>query len=210
MNINFLGINSFKVQSKDIVLITDPFGKETGLKPVRAKADIVLVTKKDLAHNYTSGIQGDPFIIDKEGEYEIKGVFIQGFSPKNSDPKNKSIIYLIEIEGIRLLHLGDLTEPLSSEEQEKFNSVNVMMVPVGEKGMIKIGEAVELINQIEPEIVIPMHYALPGLKEKVSSLSKFCEEMGASSKGKLEKLSVKKKDLGGEDEETKVYILQQT
>lgn len=205
MNITFLGINCFKIQSKNVVVITDPFGKETGLKPVKAKADIVTVSKNDSSHSYTSGIQGNPFIIDKAGEYEVKSVFIQGLSSQSPNSKEKNITYLIEIEGVRFLHLGDLASPLSGEARDKFNGVDVLIVPVGGKGILKIDRTVELINQIEPRAVIPMHYNLPGLKEKLAPLSRFCEEMGISEKNKLEKLSLKKKDLP--TEETEVYIL---
>lgn len=209
MNITFLGLNTFKIQSKTAVLITDPFGKESGLKPVRAKADIVMVSKRDPLHNYTSGIQGSPFIVDKPGEYEVKGVFIQGLIPRNSESEkgSRNIMYLIKMDGIRLLHLGDLEASLSSEDREKLNGVDVLMIPVGEKGTISVGKAIEVINQIEPEIVIPMRYKLPHLKEKLSPLSKFCEEMGISEKNKLDKLSISKKKLPREDEETKIFIL---
>ena len=207
MNITFLGINCFKIQSKNVTIITDPFGKETGLKPVRAKADIITVSKGDSAHNYTNGIQGSPFIINRAGEYEVKAVFIQGLTSQSPDSKEENIVYLIEIEGIRFLHLGDLAVPLSGEARDKFDGIDVLIAPVGGKDILKIDKTAKLINQIEPRVVIPMHYKLPGVKEKLAPLSKFCEEMGVSEKNKLEKLSLKKKDLPSE--ETEVHILKQ-
>lgn len=209
MTMYFLGINCFKIQSKNAILITDPFGKETGLKPVRAKADVITISNNDLVHNYISGIQGNPFIIDCPGEYEIKGVFIQGIIKKDEKNAGKNIIYLIEMDDIRILHLGDLNTSLTEEDRDKFDGIDVLIIPVGEGNTLKINKAVEIINQVEPKIVIPMHYNLPGLKlkDKLSSLSKFCEEMGISEKNKLDKLSLKKKDLP--KEETEVYILKQ-
>lgn len=209
MTMYFLGINCFKIQSKNAILITDPFGKETGLKPVRAKADVITISNNDLVHNYISGIQGNPFIIDCPGEYEIKGVFIQGIIKKDEKNAGKNIIYLIEMDDIRILHLGDLNTSLTEEDRDKFDGIDVLIIPVGEENTLKINKAVEIINQVEPKIVIPMHYNLPGLKlkDKLSSLSKFCEEMGISEKNKLDKLSLKKKDLP--KEETEVYILKQ-
>lgn len=200
MIITWYGHSCFKLESGGIVVVTDPFPKKIGLKPFQGKADIVTVSHNHWDHNNTSVIRDKPFIIAGPGEYEIKKIIIRGIPSFHDKVKGKArgpnTIYLIQIGQIRLCHLGDLGHNLFDNQTEIIGQVDILMIPVGGIFTINSQEAPKIINQIEPRIVIPMHYQLPKLKvgAKLAPVEKFLKEMGVSPKP-VEKLVVKKKDL---------------
>ncbi len=200
MVIDWYGHNCFRIESGEIVVVTDPFPKKIGLKPFQGKADIVTISHNHLDHNNISAIKGTPFIVAGSGEYEIKKIIIRGISSFSGGVKGKTrdsnTIYLIQTGQIRICHLGHLGHNLSDDQLEKIGQVDILMIPVGGTFTIDPDEAPKVINQIEPRIVIPMHYQLPKLKlgAKIASVEKFLKEMGVSPKP-VEKLVVKKKDL---------------
>ncbi|MFA6537301.1 MAG: MBL fold metallo-hydrolase [Patescibacteria group bacterium] len=207
MNISWLGQSCFriedKIQNQPVVIVTDPFHDEaTGLKLPKMEADLVCVSHNHDDHNNilaVGAIDGkNPVIIDRPGEYEIKNVFIKGIGSyhdkKNGEELGKSVMFHMYVNGINLLHLGDLGTTLSDSQLEKIGEVDILFVPVGGKWTIDAIEAGAVVRQIEPRIVIPMHYAIPGLKIELDLVEKFKKEMG----GKFEtmpKLKISAKDL---------------
>ena len=213
MIINWYGHSCFKItnQGDRLIIITDPFDKKIGLNPPRCSADIVTVSHQHYDHNNTKTITGmedsKPFIVDSPGEYEIKGVSIVGCrSFHDKEKKEKNIIYLMEIDRIRVCHLGDLgQDKLEDKQIEKIGNVDVLMIPVGGNYTIGAKRAVKIINEVEPSIVIPIHYKLPGLKIKLDDVQEFLKEMGLNGITPVDKLTVKKKDLLGK--EIKVVVM---
>lgn len=196
-------------------MVTDPYNAEVGFKLPRLTADIVTVSHDHFDHNNVAGVSGEngaPFVISSPGEFEVKGVFVYGNSFWHDKTEGKdrgaNTVYCIEMEGISLAHLGDLGHTLNEEQIEKLDGVDILFVPVGGKWTLGASEAVEVINEIEPRIVIPMHYKIPGLKVDVETVDKFLKEMGASKAEKLPKLKISKKDLP--QEETKVIVLEKS
>jgi L-ascorbate metabolism protein UlaG (beta-lactamase superfamily) len=208
MQIQYFGLSSFKLSSKDVTSIIDPFSKESGLTPPRGNADLLILSQKDNEiYSYTSSISGEPFIVDGPGEYDVKEHTITGIPVKDSDGKIVTI-YLIELDGIKILHMAHIKKlTLSEEEIEDIGSVDILLVPVGGEGVLSSEEAAKTVNFIEPRIVIPMHYKMDGLKVKADGPEKFLKELGGKEE-KLDKLSIKKKDLPAEDAPTKVIILE--
>ncbi|MDP2930246.1 MAG: MBL fold metallo-hydrolase, partial [bacterium] len=143
---------------------------------------------------------GSPILINGPGEYEIKNVYIQGipaFHDNNFGKERGQItIYSITSEDIRICHLSDLGQKeLFAEQIEDIGEIDILFVPVGGTFTIDAQEAAKIINQIEPRIVIPMHYQLPGLKMKLDPVEKFLKVMGQKSVETLPKLTIKQKDL---------------
>ncbi len=209
-----MGHSSFKLRGKSVTVVTDPYDPEfVGLKYPKTEADIVTVSHCHSDHNFISIVGGGPFVISLPGEYEIKGVSVFGFSSYHDDKqgteKGKNIIYLIEIDGLRICHLGDLGGGLSAELIEEIGTVDVLCIPVGGKVTLEPNEAVELINQIEPSIVLPMHYNLPSMNQKIfgdlKPVDEFLSKMEVEDKTVLDKLTISKDKL---PEETKVVILE--
>jgi L-ascorbate metabolism protein UlaG (beta-lactamase superfamily) len=193
-------------------VVIDPFDEETGLKVPNFSADILLVTHDHHDHNNIKGIKGEPFVISGPGEYEVKGVFIKGIPSFHDDlggkEKGKNTIYTIETEGLRFCHLGDLGQKqLTDEQLEKIDTVDVLMIPVGGTYTISSTEAQKVISQIEPKMVIPMHYEIPKLKEKLDGVDKFLKAMGKPSIVPVDKLTVKTSTLPKEGT-TEIIVLE--
>jgi len=209
MIITWLGHSCFKLQDKvgtdGVTVITDPYDKETGLKMPNLEADIVTVSHDHHDHNNVEALRGKPFVIDCAGEYDFKGVLVEGIDSYHDEEEGKlrggNIIYRIEVEDISIVHLGDLGHTLTNEQLEKLVGTDVLLIPVGGKFTLDAKKAVEVISQIEPRIVIPMHYQTEGLAiEGLDSIEKFIKELGIEPSHE-EKLKITKKDLPQEDME---------
>jgi len=205
MHIYWHGQNCFKIISKDVTLITDPFGTELGIKPPRTSANIVTLSCQD--YN-ADGIKNDPLIFDTPGEYEAKGVLLRGLWSHRDNNEGKKLgvntIFTIEMEGLRLCHLGDLGHTLDDKLENKIDGVDILFVPVGNTDVVDSKKAVEIVKQIEPSLVIPMHFKIPGLKSKLKDAQDFLREMGSKSAQPENKLLIKKKDLDAEKTDVKI------
>lgn len=208
MTITWYGQSCFKISGKDVTMVTDPFDDKIGLKPPRCEADIVMVTHDHYDHNNISAIKGAPFVVDGPGEYSIKGVEMKGISAYHDDKKGEErggvTIYSFEIEGIKICHVGDLGHILTDGQIDKIGNIDVLMIPVGGVYTINADEAIEVMNQVEPRIVIPMHYKVGNLKVNLDKVDKFAKETGASLSKAVAKLNLKKKDLPSEGTEVVV------
>ena len=208
MYISWLGQSCFKIQDKTtpdgITIVTDPFDKSIGLKVPNFEADIVTVSHDHHDHNNTSALRGNPFIINSAGEYDRKGVMIEGVESYHDDKQGtklgKNIIYRIEIDDITIVHLGDLGQILDNKQLEKIGGADILLVPVGGTYTLDAKNAVEVVSQIEPRIVIPMHYKTKNLKISLDGADKFIKELGLKPTIE-EKLKISKKDLPAEDME---------
>lgn len=185
-------------------MVIDPFDESIGLKlPLtlrRNEFDILLATHEHKDHSNIKAVGGKPFLVDGPGEYEIKGVFIHGIPGYHDSEEGKTrgeiTIFTIEAEDIRICHLSDLGQKkLLDEQVEKIGDIDILMIPVGGGPTINAGQAQEVINQIEPRIIIPMHYQLPKLAIKLDSVNKFLSVMGKKKIEPVEKFTIKKKDL---------------
>ena len=224
MHIIWHGQSCFEIiasqqKGEQVKIIIDPFSEDIGLKLPKLEADILLTTHEHHDHNNAKAIggpstgsgQATPFLIEGPGEYERKDIFIQGISSfhdeKNGAERGMNTIYTLEAEEMRLCHLGDFGEKeLSPEQLEKIGDIDILMAPVGGNFTIDAKGAAKIISQIEPRIVIPMHYHLPKLSVKIDGIEPFLKEMGRKSAEPQEKLLIKKKDLVAE--ETKIVVLQ--
>jgi L-ascorbate metabolism protein UlaG (beta-lactamase superfamily) len=215
MKITWKGQSCFEIVTKKrgeipTSIVIDTFSEDIGLKLGKLKADILLVTHNHHDHNNIKAVSGNPFLIMGPGEYEIKGVFIQGIPAFHDNVKGqergKLTIYTIETAGLSLCHLGDLGQrELTSDQIEQIGEVDVLMIPIGGTFTISAKEALKIMSQIEPKVIIPMHYALPKLKIKLDGLDKFLKILGMNSIEPESKLSIRKRDLS--EEEAKIIIL---
>lgn len=210
MRISWYGQSCFKILTGNTTIITDPFNKDVGLKPIRCEAEIVIVSHDHRDHNNVSAVKGSPFVINGPGEYEFEGIDIKGCDSFHDNEQGKergqNTLYVIEAESIRVCHLGDLGQrELTSEQLERLGAVDILMIPVGDIYTIGSEEAVNIINQIEPKIVIPMHYKIPQLTIKLQGIDGFLKEIGAE-KEVIDQLIIKKKELAKEDK-MKVIVM---
>lgn len=214
MVITWYGQACFKIQSGDLVIAIDPFAKEIGLSPPRFRADLALVTHGHFDHSNAGTLAGDPFLISGPGEYEVKGVMVRGIETYHDRTQGKerglNTIYRIEVEGVSLLHLGDLGEERMREETlESAGDIDLLFIPVGGTYTIDAADAARFVKQIEPAFVIPMHYKLPGVKANLAGVEPFLKEMGAAKTEAQERMVLKKKDIP-EEGKTEVVVLKPT
>jgi len=205
MQLQYFGLSSFKITTKGATVITDPFDKKSGLTPPRGAADILILAEKDNPlYSAISGVSGDPFLVNDPGEYDVKGVTITGLPLKQED--RYISVYLIESEDIKVLNLAHIkTFNMKEEELEALGEIDILILPVGDEAVMDAATAAKVVNQVEPKIVIPSHYQIPGLSTKANKLDKFLKEMGGKNET-MEKLTIKKKELAFE--ETKVITLE--
>lgn len=204
----------FKLKGKNATVIIDPFNPDfIGLKyPKDVEADIVLKTHDHGDHNNVSAVSGDPKIFDGPGEYESKGVIVTAvasFHDKTQgSERGKNVIFNVNIDGLNIVHLGDLGQAELTEEQvAEIDMTDILLVPVGSVFTINAKEAAGIVAQLEPRIVIPMHYAEPGLKVELEPVENFLKEMGTEGAVPEAKLSITKDKL---PEETQVIVLSKT
>jgi len=214
MYIQYLGHSCFKLTGKDakgenVVLITDPFDKDTGLRLPGGEADIITVSHQHHDHNNTSAIKGDPFVIDTAGEYDKKDIFVQGVDSWHDDQegreRGKNIIYRVSFEDVVITHLGDLGHVLNNKQVEQLEGTDILLIPVGGKYTLDAKKAIEVINQIEPRMVIPMHYQQDGLKMDIAGVEPFVKEIGMKPEYIGDKLKINKKDLPQEEMELVIF-----
>lgn len=210
MTITWYGQSCFKIDTREAILAIDPFSKELGLPPPRFHADLVLVTHGHPDHANVGTIPGNPRVITGPGEYEVKGVAVEGI-PTFHDSARGSLrglntAFRITAENITVAHLGDFGErSLREETAGALGNVDVLLVPVGGTYTIGADAAAELVSRIEPRLAIPMHYHLPGLKVKLAPVEDFLKAAGAARAERTEKLTLKRKDLP--ETETRVVVL---
>ena len=207
MDITFLGHSCFRLRGKKAAVVTDPYDPDmVGLKLARLSADILTISHDHGDHNNADLVSGVKKVISGPGEYEIQGVSIIGISTYHDDKKGKlrgkNTVYVIEIDGLRIAHLGDLGHKLDDKILERIGAIDILMIPVGGEYTVGPQEAAEVTRGIEPVITIPMHYQMPGLNPKtfakLVSEKEFISDLGLQVE-KLEKLNVRK-DILGEDQ----------
>lgn len=216
VDIWWYGQACFKVRGKSASVVFDPYDPAfTGLPPLKIAGDIVCVSHQHQDHNNASAVvpteEGKtPFVISGPGEYEILGVNIVGIASfhddSNGKERGKNTIYLATVDGVNIVHLGDLGQKkLTQEQVEALSVCDVLLIPVGSVYTISGRDAPEVIAQIEPKIIVPMHYKIPGLKFDLDDVSVFLSAVGRENLAAQPKLAVSVERL---PEEPEVVLLQ--
>jgi L-ascorbate metabolism protein UlaG (beta-lactamase superfamily) len=208
MEITWLGHSCFRLRSREAVVITDPCSPTTGHSIGKLTADIVTISHDHPGHNYLKAVTGKPVVITAPGEYEIAGVFIAGITTYHEGLKdaqrNKNTAYMIEMDNIRLCHLGDLGHLPTPEQAEDMSGVDVLFIPVGGKNTIGAATAAEVVGLLEPAVVIPMHYKTAHSGAHLDPLQRFLTQMGLPQVEPLAKVSYNASNL---PHETQVIVL---
>ncbi len=206
MEISWLGHSCFQLRSKNATVVTDPFPPSQGATEQsrlnKIHATIVTVSNTHPEHSYSEGVGGKPRIVRGPGEYEISDVLITGVASYHDDQNGKihgrNTIYVIHIDELVVCHLGTLGHPLQEEQLEEVADADVLFVPIGGDMTLNATQAAEVISQVEPRIVIPMHYQSTPGGEIDLALGTFCREMGIETINPQPKLTVTRNSLPAE------------
>jgi L-ascorbate metabolism protein UlaG (beta-lactamase superfamily) len=213
VDIYYLGHSCFRIKGKQVSVVIDPFNDEVGIKfPREVSADILLCTHDHFDHNNIGAIVGNPLLIQGPGEYEIKSVAICGIQTYHDQVKGAkrgiNTVYRFTIDGITFAHLGDLGMKLTECQIEELDGVDILMVPVGGETTIDAKTASETIAEIEPSIILPMHYKTDKHKnqeEDFKQIENFIKTSGFEPQKLSGKLSIAKDKL---PEQTTLYVFE--
>ncbi len=189
-----------KVQQGERVVVFNPLGRDSGLKPVRFGADLALVSVSlPLANGVEEVTFGDrrPFVVDGPGEYEVAETFIRGFSSSGPEQKINTIYDLI-IDGKRLVHLGMLADKeLTLAVKEELTPVDILFVGL-DQAALPPRLAYQLALSLNPHLIIPVNYS-------PATLASFLKEAGEDAVQPLDKLTIKGRELL--EKEAEVVVL---
>lgn len=207
MEITWLGHGCFRLKGKESVVVMDPCPRSTGYNIGRQQATIVTVSHHHPEHSYLEAVTAQR-ILDAPGEYEIGGVMITGVRTWHDDrrgaQRGPNIVFVVELDEVRVCHLGDLGHVPTQEQTEALSDIDVLLVPVGGHSTIDAALASEVVSLLEPRLVVPMHYATEGSTAKLDRLDTFIKQMGVSPSPQP-KLALTKTTLPSE---TQVVVLE--
>ena len=207
VEITWLGHSCFLLRADELALITDPFPDTIGLHMGQPEANAVTVSHQHDSHSCWHGVGGSPRVLRGPGEYELSGTYITGIMTPmaEGDPESKrNTAFLIEMENIRLCHLGDVSGVLSTRQVEELTPVDILFLPVGGICTVEVSQAIEILQSLEPRVIIPMHYGLPGLQVELKSLDIFLREMALRDVQTQPRLNISSSSL---PQELRVVVL---
>ncbi len=162
MDLVFLGHSSFRLHADGMVVVTDPFPEEIDLRMDARSAAVVTVSNTHPNHSAADTVAGEPRIFRAPGEYEYNGIIVRGVMtplPSGVSHEHRNVAYTIEIDGVNVCHLGDLALPLATRQIDELKPVDVVLVPVGGHCAVNLDQALQTVQDLDPRIVIPMHFA---------------------------------------------------
>ena len=199
MEITWLGHSCFRIKGKDAIVITDPCHPSLGYTLGKLQADIVTLSHFHPGHSYSEAITREFKEIKGPGEYELKGIFITGIATfHDSEQGNKlgrNTVYVLEIDGITLCHMGDLGHLPASQLMEAIGDVDVLFLPVGGVSTIAGSTAAEIVRHLSPKIVIPMHYKTSAEVRDFEPVDGFLKELSIKEMVSQPKLSINRSTL---------------
>lgn len=206
-----MGHGCFRLRGKNATALTDPFPPALGARLPKQDADLVTISHGHPNHSHLDVVGKDAYVIDGPGEYEVRGITVIGL-PSFHDTlsgaeRGRNTIYLIDVDEVRVCHLGDLGHRLEDSTMESIGTVDVLLVPVGGGNSLGAGMAAEVVRAIEPRWVVPMHYQMGLMSSNLDGVDTFLKEMGVTEAVPQNKLSVQY-SASGSDGETKVFLME--
>lgn len=205
MELIWYGLSCFRIEERGLAtIVTDPYDQTVGLFLPVLEANVVTVSHDAHGHNNLGAVSGYDYALTGPGEYEIGNVFITGISTALDRTSIDNVLFMFDYNGITIAHLGDMTQVPTQTQIEALEEIHVLLVPVGGGNSLNAAQAAELISMLEPNIVVPMHYAIPELNLRLDGVERFLNEMGVTKSHEEESLSITSANLA---EETEVVLL---
>jgi L-ascorbate metabolism protein UlaG (beta-lactamase superfamily) len=205
MELTWYGLSCFRMAERgQATIVTDPYNGHLGLPNLKLKADVVTISHDAPGHNYLDAVTGREHALTGPGEYEIGGVFITGIATVQEARTTQNVLFLFDYGGLTIAHLGDMDKVPTQTQIEDLEQVNILLLPVGGGNSLNASQAAELVSMLEPSIVVPMHYQLPGLTLELDSVERFLKEMGVAEPVSENSLKL---TAGNLPEETQIVLL---
>lgn len=200
MKIKWWGHACFLVTASDgTTVLTDPYNKEVPYSRIIDKADLVTVSHDHFDHNAVDLLPGNPEVLRDTVEKEIKGITIRGVESYHDSEKGSkrgaNIIFLIEIDNIKICHLGDLGHPLDSDHLDKIGEVDILLIPVGGHFTIDAKKAFKISQQLQPSVIIPMHYKTDILDFPIKGVENFLKYFDSNQVKKFSRSELEIEEL---------------
>jgi L-ascorbate metabolism protein UlaG (beta-lactamase superfamily) len=195
MELTYIGHSCFHIKGKKLSLVIDPYNPDlTGFKMPKQNCKLLLNTHNHEDHSFNQQVNHE-VLINTPGEYEIDDVYITGIQTAHDDKdgaeRGQNIVFSIDIDGISIVHLGDLGHELNEKVVAKLGSIDILLIPVGGEFTIDSFKASKIISALEPKIVIPMHFKSEDSKLKeLSDVNAFLHEMGEKNPEKMDSLKI--------------------
>ena len=204
MDITYFGQLAFRLRGKDVSVVTDPIPPDSPLRMPKVPAAVVTLSHHD-SHGLASVLDA-PKVVSGPGEYEVADVLITGVATAQrpmTGPTNTA--FVVRFDDVAVCHLGQLKERLSDKQVEELGAIDVLLVPAGGGNALGPGQAAEVVAQLEPSVVVPMHYRVDGFEEELDPVEMFCREMGVKEFVTEPKLTVTRGPAGST---VKVVVLE--
>lgn len=184
MEIYWLGHGCFRLKGRDATVITDPAAPSTGYKIGKLAADIVTISRNKPENSNLAAIQGEYKVISGPGEYEIAGVLITAVRTEHEPrlSKDRNVAFVMDIDDIRICHLGNISEPPHADDAEALSAADVLLIPVGGGSVLDAEKAAETVSMLEPKLVIPMIYQTDVATERLDPVERFLKEIGSEAR----------------------------
>jgi len=180
MKITWLGHAAFLLETEDLKILTDPYDSKIGYGPITEAVDIVTVSHDHFDHNHTRGLKGNPEIVKGSGTHRVKGITVTGIDTyhdsKRGTQRGDNVIFVIEAEGLRLCHAGDIGHTLGADQVQALGRVDVLLLPVGGTYTVDGKEATRIMEDLDPKLVIPMHFKTPVLDFPITDVEPFLKD----------------------------------
>ena len=180
MEITWYGRACFRLKGKEATAITDPCPPATGFVAGKHDVDLLTVSHAHPDHSYTRSITAG-LTLTRPGEYEFHDLLVTGVRTYHDGARGaergENMIFAVEVDGVHVCHLGDLGHLLTEEQVAELGPIDVLLVPVGGTTTVTPAEATEVVSQLSPKLVIPMHFAIDGASADLMSPETFLHEM---------------------------------
>ncbi len=205
MELTWYGLSCFRItERKHATVVTDPFRASVDLTLPKLKADIVTVSHDAKGHNNVPAVGGQFQTLTGPGEYEIGNVFVTGIMTPQEAQTTQNVVYMFDFDGFKVAHLGDMQKVPTQSQIEALEQVNILLVPVGGGNSLNASQAAEVVSMIEPNLVVPMHFSMPGVKFQLEAVDRFLNEMGVTEPTEESSLKI---SMSGLPEETETVLL---
>ena len=207
LDLTWHGQSCFRLRGKGASVVTDPYPPSLGPR-LKLDASLVTVSHQHGSHSHVQAVR-DAYVIEGPGEYEVSGVTVRGLPTfhdgADGAEHGRNTVFIIELDDVRVCHLGDLGHSLSDEALEAIGNVDVLLVPVGGGAALDGARAAEVVRQVEPRYVVPMHFGHAAIRGDLAPVDRFLKEMGVAEAEPQTKLVVQ---ASSTESETKIVVLE--